>query len=78
MLRPICTPLRTPHPFLDLSNDLTVIAGRVWLLQRRQRRGELGSVPITDDLVAMETAVRHLTALVAGLAADAAATPPTP
>lgn len=70
--------IRTPRPFLDISNDVTVIAGRVWLLQRRQRRGELGSVRITDDLVAMETAVRHLTVLVAGLAADPAANPPTP
>ena len=71
-------PTRNARTFLGLSNDLTVIAGRVWLLQRRQRRGELGSARITDDLVAMETAVTHLTALVAGLAADAAATPHTP
>ncbi len=72
------TSIRTPRPFLDISNDVTVIAGRVWLLQRRQRRGELGSARITDDLVAMETAVRHLTVLVAGLATDAAANPRTP
>ncbi len=74
MLRPI----RPPRPFLDISNDLTVIAGRVWLLQRRQRRGELGSARITDDLVAMETAVTHLTALIARLAMDAAVTPRIP
>ena len=72
------TPIPTPRPFLDITNDLTVIRGRVWLLQRRQRRGELGPAIITDDLVAIEAAVTHLTVLVAGLAAAAAAPPRTP
>ena len=67
------TLIPTPRPFLDLANDLTVIRGRAWLLQRRQRRGELGPAIITDDLVAIEAAVTHLTILVAGLAAEATA-----
>ncbi len=72
------TPIPVPRPFLDITNDLTVIRGRAGLLQRRQRRGELGPARITDDLVAIEAAVTHLTVLVAGLTGDAAATLRTP
>ena len=63
---------------LAINNDLTVIAGRAWLLQRRQQRGELGPAIITDDLTAIEAAVKHLGVLVPRLAADAAASPRTP
>ena len=74
--------MQTPSPvqpaLLAINNDLTVIAGRAWLLQRRQRLGELGPAIITDDLAAIDAAVKHLGVLVPRLAADAAASVRTP
>lgn len=72
------TPIPTPCPLLDINNDLTAIAGRVWLLQRRQRRGELGPALISDDLDVIKAAVTHLGTLLPRLAADAVAHPRTP
>ena len=67
------TPVPAMDSLLAINNDLTVIAGRAWLLQRRQRRGELDAALVSDDLDVIAAAAMHLRVLIPRLAAEAAA-----